>query len=260
MKDPRRKHKVTCAICGKEFETSGPAKCCSEECRLKYARKKKTEYEKARRARHPREMPKGVVKTCRVCGKEFTTSTSAVYCSEACRKVGYARYHESYQAAHRAEVMERDRIRHRSPTYMEIYRKICPQCGKPFRTAYSIKVFCGKACRDKWNVTPEEQRRDMRDPEQARMAKEAEAIRRKKAEAEARRKAEEERRKQFERDRIRRTESGAVWYPVSGAEIQRIARETHRSYGEVCAEFLSKQVKIGGSRDDRENGGTERAR
>ena len=155
-------------------------------------------------------------------------------------------YYAAYRKAHRAERTESHRLyyqRTKKTTEPHLFVRNCRQCGRQFTTCYPFKVFCGKRCRDKWNVTPEEYRVDLSIPEENRKAI-AEARRQAEIAAEKSRREEENRKHaDYMRDRVKRTESGAVWYPVSGKEIQRIARETHRSYGEVCAEFLSKQVR-----------------
>ena len=188
---------------------------------------------------------------CAICGKEFELIPGPrhrkKFCSEECMLEARRGYEVAYRRTHRAERNDRDKAyyqrtkKQRAEPHLHV--RICRQCGKEFTTMYAQKVFCGKKCRDKWNVTPPEYRVDLSIPEEAR-----------KAIAEARRKANEAvekklrdqenaRHAEYMRNRVQRTESGAVWYPVSGKEIQRIARETHRSYGEVCAEFLSKQVR-----------------
>lgn len=133
--------------------------------------------------------------------------------------------------------------------------QICPRCGKMFTNESTTKIFCSKLCRDQWNALDEERRVDLRIPENR---KRLEGLEWKSPEWHA-----ELQRMRFEQAAgikrralvketepktgdLKRTEKGAIWYPVSGREIQRIARETHRTYGEVCAEFLSKQVRVGG--------------
>lgn len=133
--------------------------------------------------------------------------------------------------------------------------QICPRCGRTFKAVASYQIFCSKLCRDHWNTLDEDRRVDLRIPENR---KRLEGLECKSPEWHA-----ELQRMRFEQASgikrqalvmetepktgdLKRTEKGAIWYPVSGREIQRIARETHRTYGEVCAEFLSKQVRVGG--------------
>lgn len=187
------------------------------------------------------------MRTCEICGKEVPKGRSK-FCSDACMLEARRRYHAEYRRIHRSEVLEKDRARWREryrPVAPTIRMLVCPMCGKKFSTSNPVKIFCCKGCKDRWNTLPEDRRIDLRDPEALRKARE-----RAKADAEQlveqKRQADEQRRhEQYMRDRIRRTEKGAVWYPVSTTEIQRIARETHRTYGEVAAEFLSKQVRCG---------------
>ncbi len=187
---------------------------------------------------------------CAICGKEFELIPGPrhrkKFCSEECMMEARRGYYAAYRKAHRAERTESHRQyyqRTKKSVEPHLFVRNCRQCGREFTTCYPFKVFCGKRCRDKWNATLEELRVDMSIPEEHRKAI-AEARRQAEIAAEKRRRQEEDRKHaEYMRDRIRRTESGAVWYPVSTLEIQRIARETHRSYGEVCAEFLSKQVR-----------------
>ena len=60
-----------CEVCGKEFETSRPAKYCSEDC--------KHEAKKARR-----RASRKVSKVCPICGKEFIGTGRDKYCSNEC--------------------------------------------------------------------------------------------------------------------------------------------------------------------------------
>ena len=70
----------TCCICGAVFSSShSGAKCCSDECRAEYARRKHHEYATARKQAKPR--------SCRECGKEFVPeygNKRRVFCSAAC--------------------------------------------------------------------------------------------------------------------------------------------------------------------------------
>ena len=187
---------------------------------------------------------------CAICGKEFELIPGPrqrrKFCSEECMLEARRGYYAAYRRTHRAERNDRDKAYYqRTKKLVEphLYVRNCRQCGKEFTTQSPLKLFCSRRCKDKWNVTPEEYRVDMSMPEEKRKAIE-EARRQAEIAAEKRRREEEDRKHaEYMRDRLKRTESGAVWYPVSGKEIQRIARETHRSYGEVCAEFLSKQVR-----------------
>lgn len=72
-----------CIICGKEFETSGSTKTCSDECRHVRLISKKYEWRYSHTDINRRE-----TKTCIVCGKSFLPSKNSIQvtCSEECRK------------------------------------------------------------------------------------------------------------------------------------------------------------------------------
>lgn len=152
-----------------------------------------------------------MTRICRECGKEFEAGGRSVYCSPECR--------EAVEKRRNTERHERERMLRPD--------LICPVCGKTFRPSRT-RIFCSRKCADIWNSGRAGQV-DMRVAAAADAKKEADRVA---AEIERKRKT----------HGVQRTNTGAIWYPVSGAEIQRIARETHRSYGEVCAEFLGKQV------------------
>ena len=65
-----------CEVCGEEFETSRPAKYCSEDCK--------------KEARNRRVTPK-VSKVCPICGNEFKGTSKDKYCSDDCVKLAEAR-------------------------------------------------------------------------------------------------------------------------------------------------------------------------
>ena len=71
-----------CEVCGEEFETSRPAKYCSEDC-------KKEANMKARNAR--RRASRKVSKVCPICGNEFKGTSKDKYCSDDCVKLAEAR-------------------------------------------------------------------------------------------------------------------------------------------------------------------------
>ena len=149
-----------------------------------------------------------MIRTCAECGKPFEAKKRTKYCSAECR-----------------EKTEKRRAAERRATEHEV---TCPTCGKHFHTV-GQRVFCSRRCKDRWYSGFVGQQ-DMRI-----------------AELEAQRQKEKEIRERIEAKRktkgVQRTETGAIWYPVSGAEMQRMAREQHRTYGEIAAEFLSKQVR-----------------
>lgn len=65
-----------CEVCGKEFETSRPAKYCSEDCK--------------KEARNRRVTPK-VSKVCPICGTEFKGTSKDKYCSHECYELSHLR-------------------------------------------------------------------------------------------------------------------------------------------------------------------------
>lgn len=135
------------------------------------------------------------------------------------------------------------------------HEQICPRCGKTFTTESTTKIFCSKLCRDRWNQADAERRVDLRIPENRKKLERfehrspewhAQLHRMREDQAADIKKRASEAEKETKSGDLKRTKSGAVWYPKTGAEIMRIARETHRTYGEVCSEFLSQQVRVGG--------------
>ena len=147
-----------------------------------------------------------MIRKCAECGKPFNGVGNAKYCGVDCRL-----------AAENRKTRERRAI---------VKERICPMCGKSFVSKRSI--FCSRNCRDKWNSGKEK-------PDMRIVLSEEEAKKRKLQE------------EQIEKKRkthgVIRTKTGAIWYPVSGAEIQRMAREQHKTYGEIAAMFLSEQVR-----------------
>lgn len=98
-----------CEICGKEFKTKGYAKYCVA-CRMKVIWSK-------RRRKRPKIQ---IEKTCPTCGKQFVSSLlNRVYCSKECF------------------------IQHRMSLRGRI-KKVCDKCGKVFFTN-TDKTYC-KAC------------------------------------------------------------------------------------------------------------------
>lgn len=65
-----------CEVCGEEFETSRPAKYCSEDCK--------------KEARNLRVTPK-VSKVCPICGTEFKGTSKDKYCSDECYELAHLR-------------------------------------------------------------------------------------------------------------------------------------------------------------------------
>ena len=113
---------MKCEYCGKEFErpsSRGRApQYCTSECRRSADRdNKRIQYSGKRE------------KVCRQCGKELPKNKTR-FCSNECKN----RYHH---------VMD-GRIHHK-----EILKKICPVCGKEFKTWKSQKLTCSPECHRK---------------------------------------------------------------------------------------------------------------
>ena len=86
-------------------------------------------------------MPNYKEKNCELCGSSFKpTSPKQKYCIN-CKKEGK-----------RLKDRIRDRKRSRSKSGYKEYTRICPSCGKEFRTYYSKKIYCGAENCDKLRV------------------------------------------------------------------------------------------------------------
>lgn len=90
-----------CEVCGKEFETSRPAKYCGEDCK--------------KEARNRRVTPK-VSKVCPICGTKFKGTSRDKYCSDEC----------SYEAK---------LIRYRSATTRHT------ECMEMFNESYATMIY-----------------------------------------------------------------------------------------------------------------------
>ena len=150
-------------------------------------------------------------KQCAECGNWFDARGMSKYCSDECREKAQARHDADRRGKYPVE-------------------KICPTCGKHFHCTNG-RTFCCRKCKDVWFATNGKPQ-DMRLVEQ-------EAERREKERLKA------ERERKYRTKGVKRTETGAIWYPVSGREIERMAREQHRTYGEIAAELLAEQVRCG---------------
>ena len=101
---PDKKSKFTCAVCGREYEAAnrGNNTYCSAECKKIAERARAVE-----------------IRTCEICGKEFTTSDNARYCSRKCI----------------SEALKRQEV------------KTCPVCGKIFSDVVSKhRKHCSPEC------------------------------------------------------------------------------------------------------------------
>ncbi len=101
---PDKKSKFACAVCGREYEAAnrGNNSYCSAKCKKIAERARAVE-----------------IKICSVCGKEFTTSDDAKFCSRECV----------------SESLKRQEV------------KTCPVCGKTFSNAVSKhRKHCSPKC------------------------------------------------------------------------------------------------------------------
>ena len=115
-----------CEVCGKEFETSRPAKYCSEDC------KKEARNERRRASRNVSN-----VKVCSICGNEFKGHGNSKYCSTECAIEGNRRLARDRVIDYEAR-NERRRASRRTS-------KLCPICGKEFIGTGRDK-YCSNEC------------------------------------------------------------------------------------------------------------------
>ncbi|SHH14225.1 HNH endonuclease [Desulfosporosinus lacus] len=82
---PKVRPKVTCAVCGKEFEGRPDKRYCSEGCKKELVRRKHREYWTSKKAADV--VNEFITKNCKECGDTFTTNLYAsrrVFCSDKC--------------------------------------------------------------------------------------------------------------------------------------------------------------------------------
>lgn len=177
---------IICAVCGKEFEgKSTQAKYCSKECRnaamVEHNRKRHAAMretpegrEKLREQRKKNRKPaqkrkkqekthqEQMTKVCALCGNEFETSShSAKYCSDKCRRkavvLGAKRYRERLLATPEGRAIDAQRRKKYAETQREKQGrkkrqsakdkiKKCAHCGKEF-TGRGGSKFCSDECR-----------------------------------------------------------------------------------------------------------------
>ena len=112
----------TCPECGKEFTTTKAIqKYCSLSCNSKYNKR-------LIKARKPSGQKKAASKkpqtvNCLVCGEEFISKNTALYCSAECREAARI---QRYRAAHGA--------------------KTCPICGMSFYATKQRQKYCSAEC------------------------------------------------------------------------------------------------------------------
>lgn len=101
--------------CGRVFEPYRSfQRFCSDQCRVKYSKGKKTTYVK-----RPVER-----RECKECGREYETNDGKrKYCSRTC--------YDAYQLK-----------RHKAPE-----KRHCLVCGTEFETTHWVKRYCSESCR-----------------------------------------------------------------------------------------------------------------
>lgn len=122
-----------CAGCGKLFKLNRTShgcqkKYCSTKCENRYSNKK---YE---------------VRVCRTCGRQFLyllgkKAQPKDYCSKECQQ-------EGNRKAARERMRKITKERRKLP---KKYTKVCPWCGKQFKTNMSYKVYCCSECQCQHN-------------------------------------------------------------------------------------------------------------
>lgn len=90
-----------------------------------------------------------MIKVCVICGKEFTTKSKAVCCSDECRRVYDRNYAREYKRRSYGET-------HASVQSNRHYEKTCAVCGAKF-VGYTYSKYCSTHCADE---AVRKQRRD----------------------------------------------------------------------------------------------------
>lgn len=156
----------------------------------------------------------GDILTCRRCGRDFKQKGKELYCSEECRTAAKREQHRAWKEAHRKSALR---------------ELICPFCGKRFTQKKPAQIFCCRHCATLWH--------NLQRPR----AGQIEA-------GQAERPAEP----YTGRDGIERTASGAIMTPDSFERMLERSRAEHRTYGEIMAEHLAKQVSGTHGKDGKE--------
>lgn len=82
-----------------------------------------------------------VTKVCSICGKEFkTTNSRRKYCSIECSKIGRKERKKNY---------DRKRRKLYKKSRPEVI-KICPECGREFKTSDNRRNFCDDCSIKTW--------------------------------------------------------------------------------------------------------------
>ena len=161
----------TCAICGKAFEVSKNARCCSPECsREMRLRRRRTDW----MWKHPETKKTGSVAKCPVCGVDFVrTGPQSVYCSRKCHNekrrsarrgcvlgaskacelcgkdfviTAPGRMYCSKECERKASYAKQKARRQQLRAMVAPVERTCPVCGKTFTTGKSTKVYCSRYC------------------------------------------------------------------------------------------------------------------
>jgi 5-methylcytosine-specific restriction endonuclease McrA len=130
-KRPKEKKRLTCVICGKEFEGKSRSKYCSDECRKQKAR---NDYYEKPKILKPRN--------CKWCNKLFIPEFKCGYyacCSEECNKKWIKHRDKNNIRRHRnsVSVAKRERIWKRD-------NYICQLCGKKLKMDKLNTIASGK--------------------------------------------------------------------------------------------------------------------
>lgn len=80
---------ITCERCGKQVERYNPARLCFDCAAVNH-------HEQARQSYYRRREGKPNVKTCKLCGKEFTPKRNQQYCSPECSHDAYLESQKNY--------------------------------------------------------------------------------------------------------------------------------------------------------------------
>jgi predicted nucleic acid-binding Zn ribbon protein len=129
--------KKICAKCGKDFETNGPRKYCSDDC----STLKTAENSKLRQKKLYQQLAKlnKKEKKCEECGVVFFTNTSVKkYCSIKCAAIVTHKRNRERNAA-----LVDARKEHRQSRAVT---KRCAECGELFSTITGKSTFCSSDC------------------------------------------------------------------------------------------------------------------
>ena len=159
----------TCKHCGKTFIPNFPSrKYCSKECAKAVHRKQIAELEKKRRAELKAiQPPKIFEKTCKHCGKTFTTQNPhKLYCSEKCRS--QKRFLEKKADEPKktcvvcGKTLDKGQLKYCSDCTPykkhDPLKKTCPVCGKSFVTTRKKAKYCSQTCSDEARLKRDKER------------------------------------------------------------------------------------------------------